>query len=327
MLLTLATVLMTALPGARTDTTFSVRHGERLNVSNFGGEIVVTAWGKNAVKIAAEHPDRARVYVTGSGPNLDVRAASRHGIPARVDYDIVVPAWMPLFLKGIYTDISVKGMKSEVSAETVQGEIRVEGGEGFVRASSVEGPVFVEGVRGRVEVSSVNDDVHVVGAKGEIVVNAINGDISLEGIESSLVEASTVSGDVVFLGGLHEDGRYNFSTHNGNLTFGMAERPNATVSVSTFNGDFDSAFPVQIERTRHGKRFNFTLGSGSALVNLESFDGTIRLERLVELGEMVRIKRVQTQEAEKIRHVREVKLREIRRVRESTEDEKAQTER
>ena len=42
MLLTLATVLLTSLlPGARTDTTFSVRQGDRLNVSNFGGEIVV----------------------------------------------------------------------------------------------------------------------------------------------------------------------------------------------------------------------------------------------------------------------------------------------
>ena len=39
MLLTLATVLLTALPGARTDTTFSARQGERLSVSNFGGEL------------------------------------------------------------------------------------------------------------------------------------------------------------------------------------------------------------------------------------------------------------------------------------------------
>ena len=322
MLLTLATVLLTALPTARTDTTFSVRQGDRLNVSNFGGEIVVSAWGRNAVKIAAEHSGRAHVDVTANGPNLDVRASARRGIPVRVDYNIVVPAWMPLFLKGIYTDISVKGMKSEVSAETVKGEIRVEGGEGFVRASSVEGRVYIDGARGRVELSTVNDNVHVSGSKGEIIVNAINGDIDLEGIESSLVEASTVSGNVMFLGDLHPDGRYKLSTHNGNLTLGMAEGANATVSVSTFNGDFDSAFPVKIERTRHGKRFNFTMGSGSALVNLESFDGTIRLERPVELKELVRIKGVRLIQAEKFKDRRQLKVRE-RRAREVSDEDKA----
>ena len=322
MLMTLATILLTALPATQTDTTFSVRQGARLNVSNFGGEIVVSSWGKNAVKIEAEHSDRAWVTVTESGPNIDLRATSRRGIPVRVDYNIVVPAWMPLFLKGIYTDISVKGMKSEVSAETVKGEIRVEGGEGFVRASSVEGPVFVDGARGRVELNSVNDDVHVAGSKGEIIVNAINGDINLD-VESSLVEASTVSGNVVFLGELQDEGRYNFSTHNGDLTFGMAEGANATVSVSTFNGDFDSAFPVRIERTRHGKRFNFTLGSGSALVNLESFDGTIHLKRPVDLRAIVKLKDVQVQEVEKLRRLRQVKLREVQRLRERIEEEKA----
>ena len=326
MLLTLATVLLTALPTARTDTTISVRQGDRLNVSNFGGEIVVSSWGRNAVKVAAEHSSRARVDVRSDGPNIEVRASARRGIPVRVDYNIVVPAWMPLFLKGIYTDISVKGMKSEVSAETVKGEIRVEGGEGLVRASSVEGPVFINGARGRVELSTVNDNVHVTGSKGEIIVNAINGDIDLEGVESSLVEASTVSGDVMFLGNLHREGRYNLSTHNGNLTLGMAEGANATVSVSTFNGDFDSAFPVRLERTRHGKRFNFTMGSGSALVNLESFDGTIRLERPVDLKELVRIKGVRLLEAEKLREMRQVKRELRQRTREISDEDKARAE-
>ena len=59
----------------------------------------------------------------------------------------------------------------------------------------------------------------------------------------------------------------------------MAESTSATVSVSTFNGEFESAFPVTLRETRKGKRFSFVLGAGSAQVSLESFQGTVSLVR------------------------------------------------
>ncbi len=301
-LLPIAIALLTTLPnGVRTDTTFDVHSGARLSISDFAGDITVASWPRNSVRITADHSDRARILVAGSGPNIEVRGASRHGVPVRVDYNVLVPVWMPLILQGIYTDISVKDMKSEVSAETVKGEVRVEGGEGLVRASSVEGGVYVDGARGRLELNTVNEGVNVTGSRGDIVVNAINGDIQLDGIESGSVDASTVNGDVSYSGELRENGHYTLSTHDGDLSFGMPEKANATVQVSTFSGDFESAFPVQLDRTHRGKRFNFTLGTGSALVNLESFEGTIRLRRLSDMQEML-----------KLMQGKRVKLRELR---------------
>jgi hypothetical protein len=49
--------------------------------------------------------------------------------------------------------------------------------------------------------------------------------------------------------------------------------------VSTFNGEFESEFPVTLTETKKGRRFNFTIGTGSAQVTLESFQGTIQLVR------------------------------------------------
>ena len=46
------------------------------------------------------------------------------------------------------------------------------------------------------------------------------------------------------------------------MTLAVAESASATVSVSTFNGEFESDFPVTLEETRKGKRFSFTLGGG-----------------------------------------------------------------
>lgn len=58
----------------------------------------------------------------------------------------------------------------------------------------------------------------------------------------------------------------------------IPDRANVTVSVASFEGEFDASFPVQITEQRK-RRFSFTIGSGSARMELESFDGDIRLRR------------------------------------------------
>ncbi len=54
---------------------------------------------------------------------------------------------------------------------------------------------------------------------------------------------------------------------------------NATVSVATFDGEFEADFPIQLERTEATRRFSFVLGNGSARLELHSFDGDIQLVR------------------------------------------------
>ena len=280
MTMTAAATLITLLTVAgQTDTTFKVKPGTRLNLSNFGGEIAVQAWGKNLVHIAATHSTRVRVMIEEAGPNLEVQARSRRGLPAKVDYQISVPKWMPLTLSGIYGDVSVTGSRAEVSAETVKGNVSVTGGEGYIKATSVEGSVHVNGTRGRLELSSVNDEVNVNDAEGEISIEAVNGDVLLQRVKSRRVEVGTVNGDVIYLGSIERGGRYRFASHNGDLELAVPDLADATVSVATFNGEFESNFPVELTETKKGKRFGFTLGKGSALIELETFGGTVKLRR------------------------------------------------
>jgi hypothetical protein len=283
MMLHVATVAAVVLAAAAsgTDTTVQVRKGTRLHLHNFGGSIAVEAWPKSAVHIAAEHSSRVRIVLEETGPDLQVRAVSRRH-PSRVDYSLRVPEWLPINLNGIHSDIRVKGSKAEVTAETVHGVVSVEGGEGFIRLSSMNGPIQVIKPRGRIELSAINDVVRVIGAEGEVTVNGVNGDIDLEDVMAELIAVTTVNGTVRFVGDLRKDGRYDFNTHQGDLILGVPEDLDATIKVATFNGEFESVLPVRLEKARHGGRFLFTLGSGSARVNLESFGGSIRLVRVVE---------------------------------------------
>jgi DUF4097 and DUF4098 domain-containing protein YvlB len=275
MLTTLVTLAALAL-AQQTDTTVPVRSGARLEINNFGGEIAVKTWNRNAVRVVADHSSRDRIQVDASDQVVRVKTEPGRRGPAQIDYAVTVPAWMALNLSGVYTDIRVDGAQNEITAETVQGEVTVLGGSGNVSLKSVMGAVTLEKARGRIDLSSVNEEIRATEVSGDITAETVNGDITLIQIESANTEANTVNGSITYDGTIKDGGRYHFGTHDGDVLVSVPEKANVSVAVSTFNGEFSACFPVQLTgKTRH--RFNFTLGSGSARLELESFGGDIRI--------------------------------------------------
>lgn len=278
MLLTLAAGLALAA-AQQTDTTVTAERGQRLQVNAFGGDVTIRAWNRSAVRVEANNSGRARVEVVTSATSVSVRMQGRHGPPSEVDLRISAPPWMALTLSGVNTNAKVEGIRAPISVETVEGEVDVAGGDGLISLRSVQGSVKLRGARGRISVNSVNEDVEVANSTGDIMAETVNGEITLETVDAATVDASTINGDITYAGPIRTEGRYSLSTHNGDILLTVPEGTSANVSVSTFNGDFESEFPVPLSGTRKGKGFSFTLGSGSAQVTLESFQGTIRLVR------------------------------------------------
>jgi hypothetical protein len=279
-------VLFALLTGAvayttvqRTDTSVAVARGQRLEVNAYGGDIKVNAWDRNTVRVESNGTAPDRIQISSSATAVSVRTQGRHGPPSDVDLRITVPAWMALNLAGVHTSVTVQGCQAPVSVETVEGEVRVNGGNGLVSLRSVQGSVTLAGAKGRISVNSVNEDVQVTKSSGDITAETVNGEITLDLVDATTVDANTVNGDINYNGPVRNGGRYAFSTHNGDVTLTVAEGTNASVAVSTFNGEFESEFPVPLSGTRKGKGFNFILGNGSAQVTLESFQGTIQLIR------------------------------------------------
>jgi hypothetical protein len=273
------TAALTLAAAQQIDTTVAAQRGQRLQVNAFGGDVTVRSWNRDAVQIQASTPGRHRVEISASPASVSIRTQGRHGPPTEMDLRITAPAWMPVTLSGVHTNARVEGTRAPISVETVEGEINVTGGDGLISLRSVQGSVTLQGAKGRISVNSVNEDVHVTNSSGEIMAETVNGEITLDGVDAATVDANTVNGDIEYAGPIRNGGRYSLSTHNGDITLTVAEGASANVAVSTFNGEFESEFPVPLSGTRKGKGFSFTLGSGSAQVTLESFQGTIELVR------------------------------------------------
>ena len=272
--------LLAALAGAAfqgTDTTVAVRAGSRLNLDNFDGAVTVTTWNRNSMRVQATHDDDTRIEIEARGGSVDVRGRSRYG-PPEVEYRLTVPADMSLEISTHSGDVGIEGTKGEVQVQTVEGRITVSGGTGRVSLSSVEGEVLLTGASGRISISAVDGSVTVRGASGDLQISAVDGAILLDDIDAQSVEASTVDGEISFSGIFQDSGRYRLSSHDGDVTV-TVPAINAAVSVATYEGDFESDFPVTITGTRTRKRLDFTLGRGSARLELESFDGSVRLRK------------------------------------------------
>lgn len=265
--------ILAALGG--TDTTVAVSAGSKLELRNHEGPVTITVWNRQAVRVRAEHDDESRVSVDVAGNVVRVSGRGRYG-PEPVTYELTVPADMALQIFSQEGDVRITGSRADVEVQSVEGAITLEGGRGSVRLNSVEGALDVRGASGRLSFTTVDGGIRGADLEGDIQATAVDGAIELSGVRSGSVEATTVDGDISMTGEVRAEGRYHLSSHDGDVTL-TAPAIDATVAISTFEGDFTSDFPVTVNAT--GRKMTFTLGKGSARIELESFDGEVALRR------------------------------------------------
>jgi len=260
------------------DTTWTVRSGDRLEIENFAGEVLVDAWDRDEVSVRVAGVNNARFQLRQVG------GAWRMG-PARgwnddeFTYSITVPRTMPVDVRGNELAVQVSGLDADVIVSTVDGDIEIERVRGQVEARSLDGTIRVSDVEGRVQLFALDDGVRVTRVTGPVHVETTDGDLVLRDIDSRSVSGSTVDGDIDFRGPVHPDGRYELVTHDGDIDFGVVGELNARMHVSLYDGEMVSDFPVMLSRMQSDREMEFTLAEGSAEVRLAAFDGTVRLLR------------------------------------------------
>ena len=273
--------LLTMAVSAHTDTTLTVSSGTALELEDFAGSIEVATWSRNAVRVEADHSRHAELEIERGAGTLGLSVENRMGGPTSVDYRLTVPAWMALKLSGVYCDISVTGTKGSVEAETVQGDVEVNGGEGHLSAQSVQGTVKVVGASGKIEASSVNEAVLIDHVTGDLTAESVNGRVEVRNAILTSLEASTVNGTIVYDGSFAKNGNYELSTHSGSIYVAIPTNADLSVDATTYAGSFESTFPIEKDResSKHDRHYTVRLGSGSADLSIESFQGSIVLHR------------------------------------------------
>ena len=261
------------------DTTLTLERGDRLEVEQLSGEVIVRAWERSELSVRGEDDDGAAVVVERSGRRVRVVPDDRKGRRRSRNITLWVPEWIDVQVRGRSLDVTVVGVGGTLDVNTVDGDVSVSETTGSVSLRSVEGEISVRDARGRILARSQSDDIRLEDIVGSVEVESGSGDIRLVNVDAESVRAETLDGDVEFDGVLHSGGTYEFYVHDGDVVLSLPSTVGAQVSVATFDGEFTSEFPVRVERFSGGRAFDFMLGDGGARLEVEVFDGEIRLLR------------------------------------------------
>jgi len=271
-----ALVTATAPVGSPADTVVALQPGDRVILENLEGEITVRAWDQDDLEIRGEE-DEMPLRVRRTGSTIRITRDDRKGRRRGMEAEVRLPAWVDLEVGGRAVDVWIDGIDGRVEVNGVSGDVWIENVGGAVQVRTIEGEVDVSRARGGVDASSQSDEVRLRDVQGPVNAHSGSGDLTLVDIRSSVVRAETQNGDITFSGTIDDDGDYRFFVHDGDASIAIPSSTNARVAVSTFDGDFESDFPVRIERFTGGREFDFTIGSGAAHIEIQVFDGEIRL--------------------------------------------------
>lgn len=226
--------------------TLAFAPGDRLEVSNTNGDIEVSAWDRNEIRIEARKrvksssEERARsafdellvnIEPTGDGVEIDTdyprgRGSWWKGVSASVHFEIRLPS------------------TADLSLETVNGKI------------------VVRGVQGDLELGTTNGGIDVDKSGGRVSARTTNGGIDVEMHDVTVDESMS------------------FRTTNGSITISLPAGIGADLTARTTNGSVQTDFPVTVQGTFKKNRLEGELNGGGATIDLKTTNGSIRIREL-----------------------------------------------
>jgi DUF4097 and DUF4098 domain-containing protein YvlB len=289
--------------------THKVGDGAALDLSHLSGDIRVTGGSGSEIRIDAtkrvRHRDPAqgkrllealRVDINNFNGRVEVRTvyprrSSSGGnfgnnISASVDYVIAVPVGATVSVKSISGDVSVTNVKGEVRAETTSGDVNVSGTPNVAVAKTISGDVTAQniGTQTTLVLSTISGTVLGTGLKVRALeAGTVSGDVRLVGSEIERLEAKSVSGNIEFDSPLAKGGRYEFTSHSGNVRITLSGNTGFDLDADTFSGSVRSDMPVTLralgrtEQNRRGsnKAIRGSYGDASAFLSVRSHSGSV----------------------------------------------------
>jgi hypothetical protein len=293
----------------RTTRTLHVAANGELVLGNISGDIAVSRGGGGDVVVEIIKTARARTdeearellqlvqvevferagraEVKTQYPQGDeMRRNNRRNFNVSVAYNVTAPAGIRLRASSISGSVVIRDIRGEVSAESVSGNVRVFNGGRVASAKSISGNVELNDteIDGSFNASSASGSVVLRRVKArQLDLGSISGDVELDDVTSERVEAQTVSGNVRFGGPVAKSGRYELSSHSGNVTVALGGSAGFEVEATSFSGSIRSDFTFNTGgdsgNSRWRKSIRGVYGDGSAMLDLTTFSGNIVISK------------------------------------------------
>lgn len=262
------------------DSTFSFDSRGQVSLSLNSGDIVVTGWSRDQIRVHATS-ENGGLRLDASGSRVSLQISGGRGGDSR--FELTVPAGVRIVARAQSGDITITGTQGEVDARSQSGDVKVADVANRLDIGTLSGDIEARGVTGDVQIKSVSGEIRLSDFKGDFEGETVSGGIELRNAVGRYVRSHSTSGDLVYEGIIDPSGRYELSAHSGNIKLSIPSNSSAQLSVSTWSGAFESDFPVILRPGEHGigsgqaKRFTFDIGDGEARISAETFSGDVSI--------------------------------------------------
>jgi len=286
---------------ARETKTLQLGANGSLELRNLSGDITVTAGSGRDVVVEIIRRSRGRtdddaklglqrvnatVDQRGDRAVVEARYESVSNAPYSVDvnYQVTAPAGVAIRLNSMSGDATVRGMKGDISAEVMSGNIGISGASRISKAHTFSGDVTLTDIdtTGELTAGTISGDVLLERVKARRVdIDVTSGDITARELSSEGATLKSLSGTIEFASTIAKGGRYELQAHSGDIHFLPTGGAGYELQVSTFNGEINVAPGVEVKGTtpsnssRQRRSLRGTVGDGSAIVIAMTFSGDV----------------------------------------------------
>jgi hypothetical protein len=215
------------------------------------------------VKVVTRFPDAAWSWLIGS-------------FPCRVDYVVQAPRECSLKIKGVSSGMVVAGgFEGAFSFDSVSGEMSLR---------NLTGPVNIKTVSGEVEMAELTGDLHLTTVSGKVTgkhvcgpvqLNTVSGAVSMEESSLSSVDATTVSGGMVYQTAFGA-GPYRFNSVSGDVELVVPTETRCSAELHAVSGKLSTKLPATSTARQNGNQ-TVELQGGGVKVYLHSVSGNLSL--------------------------------------------------
>ena len=171
-------------------------------------------------------------------------------------------------------------------AETVSGDVNVSASPNVAIAKTISGDVTAQNISTQTTLllSTVSGTVLGTGLRlRALEAGSVSGNVRLVGSEVDRLEAKSVSGNIEFDAPLAKGGRYEFTSHSGNVRVVLSGNTGFELDADTFSGSVRSDVPVTLramgrtEQNRRGsnRAIRGSFGDASAFLSIRSHSGSV----------------------------------------------------
>jgi DUF4097 and DUF4098 domain-containing protein YvlB len=290
----------------RATQTFKVGNDSSVDISGISGDVRVTGSSGNTITVESikrvrhRDPEEAkrmlaalRVEINNVGGRVEVRTiyprnndrSWGRGMSASVDYIVSVPTSAAVAVKSISGDVTASSVKGEVRLETISGDVSLTATPNVSLAKTVSGDVLAKDIGGPsiLTLSTISGTVIATGVNvRELECGSVSGDVRISGVQVERALAKSISGNIEFDAPLSRGGRYEFTTHSGNVRLVLPDKPGFELDANSFSGSIRSDLPVTLrsgsDDDRRGtsrRTIRGSYGDGSAVISVRSHSGSV----------------------------------------------------